>query len=130
MAKISCTPTVVNVTVTLARLPTRVAPPRDRKPSVNCKVPVGAEPVTIAMKVTACPGREGLLLLATSRDELARTVTETAVSGEVLGAKSCALAGVNVAVRRCDPDGRLVTRDAVPAEVTVVTLPRIAVPLS
>ena len=84
----SCTPTVVNVAVTLARLPTRVALPSDRKPSVNCMVPVGAEPVTVAMKVTACPGREGLLLLVISMLVAECALTESDRSGDVLAVKS------------------------------------------
>ena len=123
-------PAVASVAVTLARPPDMVTAPSDREPSVNWTTPVAVPPDTRAVKVTDCPGREGLALLEISREELARPVKVSVTAGDVPGAKACSLAGVNAAVRRCCPAGRVKKMDAVPAEVTVTVLPGMAAPLS
>src|SRR5437764_14983905 len=107
-----------------------MAVPSDCAPSENCTVPLALPPATRAVNVTAGPGSDGLLPQASSSDESARPPMEIAFSGDVLGAKSCALDGVNVALMRCDPAGRLVTKDAVPAELTVASPPSRGTPLS
>ena len=54
-------PVVSDEVVKLATPPASVtADPRLEAPSLNCTVPVGEAPVTVAVKVTAWPDRLGL----------------------------------------------------------------------
>src|SRR5215467_1673083 len=58
-------PAASAVVVKTAWLPLRFAVPNSTLPSRNCTVPVGTIPLpeTAAVKVTACPTGDGLMLL-------------------------------------------------------------------
>ena len=70
-----CAPEVVNV-VEYVALPKLIwAEPRVVVPSLNVTVPMGLEPVTVAVKTTVCPTKAGLGLAASEVDVVVRALT-------------------------------------------------------
>lgn len=84
VAVILCEPAAKDEVFKVALFPERLTVPRLVTPSKNCTLPVGVDPVTVAVKATLCPVAEGLMEDDSDTPDEAVTLW---VSDDVLDAK-------------------------------------------